>query len=96
MRILNWMEAEMRWSREKTEGEDDFQLCAQGGRGLRRPADKHGGNSCKAGGVRCSMRRRCVRLGERTLGYIPVRTALFGLVLLSTAQLELTIDYQQD
>lgn len=42
MRILNWMEAEMRWSREKTGGEDDFQRGAQGGRGLRRPADRHG------------------------------------------------------
>jgi len=79
----------MRWSREKTEGEDNFQLGAQGGRGLRRPADQHGGNSCRVGGVRCSMRRRCVRLGGAEHLDTSVRTALFGFVLLSTAQLEL-------
>ena len=85
----------MRWSREKTGGEDDFQLGAQGCRGLRRPADRHGGNSCRVGGVRCSMRRRCVRLGGAEHLDTSVRTALFGFVLLSTGTAPLT-DYQQD
>lgn len=69
--------------------EDDFQFGAQGGRGLRRPADQHGGNSCRTGGVRCSMRRDGMRLGGAEHLDASVRTALFGLVLLSTVELEL-------
>ena len=68
--------------------EENFQLGAQGGRGLRRPADQHGGNSCRTGGGRCSMRRDGMRLGGAEHLDTSVRTALFGLVLLSTIELE--------